>query len=39
MTNLGAFFIAISILLFGICIEEGLTNIGKAILEYLKEQK
>lgn len=38
MSDLGAFFIAISIFLFGICIEEGLTNIGKAILEYLEEQ-
>ena len=35
MTDFGAMFIAIGIMVLGFCIGSGLTNIGNAILKYL----
>lgn len=38
MTDLGAFLLAIAISILGLCVDNGLTNIGKAILKYLENK-
>lgn len=38
MTNLGAFFLAVAICFLGIAIDNGLTNISRAII-YAKGEK
>lgn len=39
MTDFGVLLLAIAISILGFCIDNGLTNIGNAILKYLEKNK